>query len=298
MVIVLMFVGATCAAGGVRLWPVHFWPIHFSCCVLWLVSVWVSVLCCWCCVVVVVCGGCVQGPSAGLPSAGPPSAGPPSAQNFALFFSLSRRKIRSFLPSLVSSRGILVVFEALGPSNVPVWALWCVRAPPARSGAAAGVSHDNQRTPTCTFERSGLQKHHQNSTRKTKREGKKNKKLWWEMEKKARNFGPPTLRGSSLRTLRGPTLRGPGGAKHQNTKLAKVGSAKVGQHSIGQSRFGQSQSRSIKPKHALASLTSLHSFGFFLFDQLDGLSLVPAHLAYWCQPFHWVLLCDNAFAGF
>ena len=34
------------------------------------------------------------------------------------FFSLSRRKIRSFLPSLGSSRGILVVFEAPGRSNV------------------------------------------------------------------------------------------------------------------------------------------------------------------------------------
>ena len=32
------------------------------------------------------------------------------AQKFAAFFSLSRHKIRSFLPSLGSSRGILVVF--------------------------------------------------------------------------------------------------------------------------------------------------------------------------------------------
>ena len=31
---------------------------------------------------------------------------------------------------------------------------------------AAGVSHDNQRAQTCTFEGPGLQKHHQNSTRR------------------------------------------------------------------------------------------------------------------------------------
>ena len=38
----------------------------------------------------------------------------------AFFFPLSRRKIRSFLLSLESSRGILVVFEA-GRSSVHVW---------------------------------------------------------------------------------------------------------------------------------------------------------------------------------
>ena len=45
-----------------------------------------------------------------------------TAQNFALF-ALSRPHFRSFSLSLWgSSRGILVVFEAPGPSNVPVWA--------------------------------------------------------------------------------------------------------------------------------------------------------------------------------
>ena len=63
------------------------------------------------------------------------------AQNFALFFSLSRRKICSFLPSL----GVFYfggVFEAPGRSNVHVWALGlsCVTGGPG------------------TFDGSGLQK--------------------------------------------------------------------------------------------------------------------------------------------
>ena len=57
----------------------------------------------------------------------------------------------------------------------------------------AGVSHDNPRAQTCTFERTCLPKHHQNSTKKTKREGKMIKKLWREREEKARNFGPPPV---------------------------------------------------------------------------------------------------------
>ena len=61
-------------------------------------------------------------------------------------------------------------------------------SPAARSGGAAGVSHDNQRAQTCTFEGPGLQKHQQNSTRRhPEREeknefcggrGKKRTKFW------------------------------------------------------------------------------------------------------------------------
>ena len=76
------------------------------------------------------------------------------------FFSLSRRKIRSFLPSLgVFSWNFGVFFEAPGPSNVHVW-----------------------RARTCTFE--GPFKHHQNSTRERRknencgRRGKKRAKFW------------------------------------------------------------------------------------------------------------------------
>ena len=57
----------------------------------------------------------------------PPQPDPPplrqTAQNFALF-SLSRRKIRSFLLSLgVLSWNFGGVFETPGPSKVHVWAL-------------------------------------------------------------------------------------------------------------------------------------------------------------------------------
>ena len=106
--------------------------------VLWLVLVWVSVLCCFsylyvllcavcccvllcvvvCCVVVLlllcVCGGCVQGPSAGPPSAGPPPPDlpPPDRPKFRSFFSLSRQNFYSFLPLFWSfSLNFGVVFE-------------------------------------------------------------------------------------------------------------------------------------------------------------------------------------------
>ena len=64
-----------------------------------------------------------------------------------------------------SSRGILVVFESPVRSHVHVWSSLVVVSA-ARSGGAAGVSHDSPRAQMCTFQGSGLQKHHQNSTRR------------------------------------------------------------------------------------------------------------------------------------
>ena len=62
---------------------------------------------------------------------GPKGGGP----KISRFFSLSRRKIRSFLPSLGGSfRGILVVFEAPGRSNVHVWSSRGVVCEPRRPG--------------------------------------------------------------------------------------------------------------------------------------------------------------------
>ena len=48
------------------------------------------------------------------------------------FFSSPRHKIRSFLPSLGSFRGIFVVFEASGRSNVHVWSSLVVVCEPRR----------------------------------------------------------------------------------------------------------------------------------------------------------------------
>ena len=89
------------------------------------------------------------------------------AQNFALFF--------------LSPAGDFILSSLSGGLLVEIW--WClktrtlkrarlefsgcrVQAPAARSGGAAGVSHDSPRAQTCTFEGTGLQKHHQNSTKR------------------------------------------------------------------------------------------------------------------------------------
>ena len=76
-------------------------------------------------------------------------------------------------------------------SGTPIATVAAVTTSCDSAGGAAGVSHDNPKAQTCTFEGPCFQKHHQNSTKRTKREGEKNKKLWREREKKARNFGPP-----------------------------------------------------------------------------------------------------------
>ena len=85
-------------------------------------------------------------------------------------------KFRAFFPS--SATIFFLLSLSWGPF-VEFW--WClkrrglkcarlefsgcrVRAPAARSGGAAGVSHDSPRAQTCTFQGSGLQKHQQNST--------------------------------------------------------------------------------------------------------------------------------------
>ena len=70
-----------------------------------------------------------------------------------------------------------------------------MRAPAARSGGAAGVSHDSPRAQTCTFEGPGLQKHHQNSTKKTKREGEKNENCGGRGKKKSKILGGPAEGG-------------------------------------------------------------------------------------------------------
>ena len=90
----------------------------------------VDVLCCVGAVCVQDFRGCVQdlgalpdSPSAGQPPPTlpqPDSAGPPKIRSL---FSLSRHNFHSFFLSWGSFRGILVVFEGAGPSNVHVWAL-------------------------------------------------------------------------------------------------------------------------------------------------------------------------------
>ena len=70
------------------------------------------------------------------------------------------------------------VFEAPGPEVCAFWPLCELRRP-----------HDNQKAQTCTFERPGLRKNYQNSTRKPPEREEKVKFPMGEGKKKARNFG-------------------------------------------------------------------------------------------------------------
>ena len=70
----------------------------------------------------------------------------------------------------------------------------------------AGVSDDSPRTPNVHILGPGASKSPPRFNEKTPKRGQKERKMWREREQKARNFGPPTLRGP---TLRSPTLRCP-----------------------------------------------------------------------------------------
>ena len=90
-----------------------------------------------------------------------PGGGAQNPEKFRAFFSsLSRHPFALFVSLWVSSRGILVVFEAPGPSNVHVWALGlscdtpAVLGPPVPSPQVQGVGlwgfgllHQNSMTP-------------------------------------------------------------------------------------------------------------------------------------------------------
>ena len=146
------------------------------------------VLCCvvLCCVVLCCCA--FSPPSADPPPPDRPLPDRPSLDRpkFRSFFHLPHH-FRSFrLSHCVSSRGILVVFEVPGPSNVHVWALGLS----CESGfGAAGASHDNPRTPNVHNWHRRF-KHQQNSTRRPPEKDKKEQNGAGE-GKKAQNFGPP-----------------------------------------------------------------------------------------------------------
>ena len=98
---------------------------------------------------------------------------------------------------------------------------------------------------TCTFQGPCASKNTKIPREDPQRDTKRAKR-WREKEEKARNFGPPTLRG--------PTLRGRFGQsrpiKVGQSRFCQSRSIKVGQsrsNYSGQSRFGQSRNR---PKSA------------------------------------------------
>ena len=151
---------------------------------------------CCCCVL---CGVFRASPT---PSTGPPSAGP----KISLFFSLSRHSFFFFFPSLLVFFVEFLLFEAPVRSNVHIWSSGCrVRAPVARFGGAAGVSHDIPRAQTCTFEGPGLQKHHQNSTRRHPKRHRKSETVAGKGRKRAK-FCAVRWRGVQWRGSGGEAL--------------------------------------------------------------------------------------------
>ena len=202
-----------------RLWPNQLWPnrlrLVFVCvCVCVCVFVCVCVCLCvfvWCvCVCLCVCWfhsfrvgvsrfwfGHVRcprdRPSRDRP---PPDRPPPDRPKFHSLFSLSRRKICSFLPSLgVFSLNFGGVFEDRDPQMCTLGLSGC-RVKPRRPGLARTRQPENSKR---TFERPGRFKHHQNSTRRPPEREEKNEFCGGTGKKKARNFGAPTFRGHTLR---------------------------------------------------------------------------------------------------
>ena len=225
---------------GHRVWPANFGQSIvgqsiFCVVVLWLVLVWVGVLCCLfliclcCCVLCVAVCCCVlfcvvavccsvlfcvvlllcvwwvcSGPLRRTPSAGPPKFRSffPSPATVFILFSLS---CWSF------SLNFGGVFEDRDPQMCTFGLSGCRVKPrrPHQTGPP-GLAHDSPRTPNVHISGHRRFKHHQNSTKKTKRDGKRIKNCGGRGKKSAK-FWAPTVRAPTLRapTLRGPTTSGP-----------------------------------------------------------------------------------------
>ena len=87
----------------------------------------------------------------------------------------------------------------------------------ANSGGAAGVSHDNLRAQTHTFEGSGLQKHHQNSTRRHPERDQKSDDKSGRGKKKEGKFGWSGGGGVRRRGSGGGALNTPTAHTHTHT---------------------------------------------------------------------------------
>ena len=116
-------------------------------------------------------------PKGGAPKGGAPKGwGPerwgPKISRF--FFPLPPQFFVLFSLSFGLFRGILVVFEAPGRSNVHVWSSRAVVCEPRRPGLVGPPGfHTTTREPNRAHQGPGLQKHHQNSTKRTNKRGRK-----------------------------------------------------------------------------------------------------------------------------
>ena len=170
-------------------------------------------------------GGGPKPRKVGLPRVGP-RGGPKKgwapnegwgAQNFALFFSLSRHNFLSFF-------SLLGVFSwNFGGFFCSAGALKCarlefsgcrVRAPAARSGGAAGVSHDSPRTPNVHISGHLLFKTPPKFNEKTPRETQKQRNGGGKGKKKSEILGGPAEGGP---VEGGPAEGGPGKSKPATT---------------------------------------------------------------------------------
>ena len=134
--------------------------------------------------------------------------------------------------------------------------LWLsCEAPAARSGGAAGVPHDSARAQTCTFEGPGLQKHHQNSTRRHPEREEKNKFCGGRGKKRA-NFW--AVQGKGCPAEGGPGKGGPGKGGPGKGGPGKGGPGKGGPRkggpgrAVGKGGSGgteHDQTKTLKPSH-------------------------------------------------
>ena len=191
--------------------------VCMRCCVLFCVVVVcfcvVVVLCC--CVVVV----CVVGVLKAPPPDPPPLDRPPlDRPKFRSFFSLSRRKIRSFLPSLGVFSLNFGVFEDRDPQMCTFGLSGCRVEPrrPHQTGPP-GLHTTTRELQTRTFERPDASNTTRIPRKRPKEREKRTENCGGESEKKEQNFGPPPFGPPTVRAphpsgppqLRGPTTSGP-----------------------------------------------------------------------------------------
>ena len=228
--------------------------VFLCCCVLCccvLCCCVVLLLCCCCCVVCVwwVCSGPLRRTALRR------TALRRTAQNFALFFFPLPPQFSLFSPLFWSfSLNFGGVFEDRDPQMCTFRFPGC-RVKPARPHQTGppGLAHDSPRTPNVHIWAPRRFKHHQNSTKKTKREWEKNENCGGRGKKKREILGPHPLGPHPSGPHRsGPHLSGP----HASGPPLFLGSgppqfgappfwAPMGETlntKIGQSRFGQSRS--------------------------------------------------------
>ena len=162
MLVLSLLVQMVLPCGRDRLWPIQFGPILFWPSWFWPKPILANIF------GVMVgpqrVGGQTQkkwGPEVVGRRVGPRIVGPRGPRRVG-------PKFRAFFPSPATV--YYYFFPLLLVFLVEFW-LWCE----ARRPRSRRRSHDSPRAQMCTFQGSGLQKHHQNSTKRTPREGENNK---------------------------------------------------------------------------------------------------------------------------